>query len=73
MLRLLSATLYVCINFLIDCRFYKPIIVKECSNNTILLGFAELCSAASVVETKQHNMKPTNRKKDSGFIYSMSL
>ena len=29
---------------------------------TILLGFAELCSAASIVQTKQHNMKPMNRK-----------
>ena len=31
----------------------------------IWLGFAEAGSAASVVQTKQHNMKPTNRKKNS--------
>ena len=29
--------------------------------------------AASIVQTKQHSMKPTNRKKDNGFIYSISL
>ena len=42
---------------------------------TILLGFVKLCSNASVVQTKQHNMKPTKKKKkeDSGFIYSISL
>ena len=31
--------------------------------DTILLGLAKLCSAASVMETKQHNMKLTNWKK----------
>ena len=30
---------------------------------TILLGFVKLCSNASVVQTKQHNMKPTKKKK----------
>ena len=41
---------------------------------TILLGFVKLCSNASVVQTKQHNMKPTKKKKeDNGFIYSISL
>ena len=41
---------------------------------TILLGFVKLCSNASVVQTKQYNMKPTKKKKeDNGFIYSISL
>ena len=31
--------------------------------DTILLGFAEFCSAASTVQTKQHDMNPMNRKK----------
>ena len=30
-----------------------------------------LCSAASAVQSKQHNMRPMNRKKYSGFIYSI--
>ena len=71
--RLLLVTLYVRINFLIYCRCYKPSIARKCSNDTILIGFSELCSATSVVQTKQHNIKPKNREKDSGFIYSASL
>ena len=27
----------------------------------------------AIIQTKQHSMKPTNRKKDNGFIYSISL
>ena len=50
-----------------NCRCYKPSIVKNSPmliyTDTILLAFAELGSAASVVQTKQLNMKPTNRKK----------
>ena len=37
MLRLLSMILYVCMNFLIYCRCYKPSIAKD-----VLLGFAEI-------------------------------
>ena len=35
--------------------------------------FQWLYLTAFIVQTKQHNMKPTNRKKDNGFIYSISL
>ena len=56
-------------HFLIYCLCYKPNTVKNTPmliyTNTIWLGFSEVGSAASVVQPKQHNMKPTNRKKDS--------
>ena len=35
--------------------------------------FQWLCLTASIAQTKQHKIKPTNRKKDNGFIYSISL
>ena len=54
-------------HFLICCRCYKPSSIKNILmliyTGTILLGFVKLCSNASVVQTKQHNMKPTKKKK----------
>ena len=81
MLRLLSVTLKLCMRFLIHCRCYKPSIVKKYSHANpyrhnfaqLFFIFVELCSIASVLQVKQHNMKTTNRKKDIDIIYSISL
>ena len=47
--------------------------LKALFATSVFSGFAWVLLLCKRMQTKQYSMKPTNRKKDSGLIYSTSL